>query len=850
MDSSPEMERFGVSDADLEYMMDPMKRRYKESRKKRIYGIFASDDSGSDGEQSGFGGRDAGLKRKGANYSAPITFVSGGVKAGDNTAKDDQSGPPISDDDEDRMEADIRGSDSDSSSDAKPSTKSYRLPTVSVGAGRRAAVAAAGSKSAVTGFGAWERHTKGIGMKLLEQMGYQPGKGLGSEGQGIVTPVQATVRTGKVAVGYFGQESAPAPIRGTDVTESEFTEKIEGPRYKKKTGKSTRVTYEYKTADEIVASISPSTTAGAVKRHGLFLENSEMSKVKVIDMTSKEQRVYTGYEAALSRTTRYSQKPDDGVSGTSGPDAESKRLEHRREGRLFDCPALRHNIGLLLRSSEESIRKLDRMVRFEEDHCVALEHEIEKLSETVKCESVEVRRLRIALDLIAQFEAELGHGDKGLSPEDISTWMSRVREECAELPEMPVLMAAMARPMLESSLNKWKPLSDPSYCYQLLSKWKDSFQNSLAFDVILETSWLNTLRRTIVNDWEPRDCEPLLQVLEAWRPLLSDELLENRILNDLVLPKLQDAVSSWNPLTDTIPIHTWLHPWLPWFGGTERLASIHDTVLQKLGYCFNNWHPSDGSAHSVLTPWRSVISLGAMSAFLSRHVVPKLGLALQQFKLNPASQNMDVWNWVMRWADLIGPAVLVNLLEQHFWPRWLTVLANWLHQGVEARQHGDHVSAGQVYQDVGRWYAGWKGQLPAECMEYASVKDTLTKALSMMERAMRGLPPQEPKPTSTPVDASRYAAPSNRPAQFTNNFTSTPLVAPPPTTLRKQVEQVAAQRGLTFHPIPNRMVEGQQVYRLESVHVFFDRNVSYLYSHVDGGWHPVSFAELMSKARL
>ncbi|OON15337.1 g-patch domain protein, partial [Opisthorchis viverrini] len=381
MDSSPEMERFGVSDADLEYMMDPMKRRYKESRKKKIYGIFASDDSGSDGEKSGFGGRDAGLKRKGANYSAPITFVSGGVKAGDNTEKDDQSGPPISDDEEDRMEAGIRGSDSDSSSDAKPSTKSYRRPTVSVGAGRRAAVAAAGSKSAVTGFGAWERHTKGIGMKLLEQMGYQPGKGLGSEGQGIVTPVQATVRTGKAAVGYFGQESAPAPIRGTDVTESEVTEKIEGPRYKKKTGKSTRVTYEYKTADEIVASISPSTTAGAVKRHGLFLENSEMSKVKVIDMTSKEQRVYTGYEAALSRTTRYSQKPEDGISGASGPDAESKRLEQRREGRLFDCPALRHNVGLLLRSSEESIRKLDRMARFEEDHCVALEHEIEKLSE-------------------------------------------------------------------------------------------------------------------------------------------------------------------------------------------------------------------------------------------------------------------------------------------------------------------------------------------------------------------------------------------------------------------------------------------------------------------------------------
>lgn len=103
---------------------------------------------------------------------------------------------------------------------------------------------------------------------------------------------------------------------------------------------------------------------------------------------------------------------------------------------------------------------------------------------------------------------------------------------------------------------------------------------------------------------------------------------------------------------------------------------------------------------------------------------------------------MDAWNWVVRWADLVGPAVMVDLLERYFWERWLTVLAGWLTQGVEARHRGQHEAAGQVFVEVGRWYAGWKGQLPPECMEYATVKDALTKALSMMDRAMRGLPPQ------------------------------------------------------------------------------------------------------------
>ena len=51
------------------------------------------------------------------------------------------------------------------------------------------------------------------------------------------------------------------------------------------------------------------------------------------------------------------------------------------------------------------------------------------------------------------------------------------------------------------------------------------------------------------------------------------------ILDQLILPRIQKEVDSWNPLTDLIPIHAWIHPWLPRLGSAFILMFVRVASL-------------------------------------------------------------------------------------------------------------------------------------------------------------------------------------------------------------------------------------------------------------------------------
>lgn len=53
-----------------------------------------------------------------------------------------------------------------------------------------------------------------------------------------------------------------------------------------------------------------------------------------------------------------------------------------------------------------------------------------------------------------------------------------------------------------------------------------------------------------------------MKLIEVWMHLLPRWIIDN-VLEQLVLSRITLHVHEWDPMTDTIPIHAWIHPWLP-----------------------------------------------------------------------------------------------------------------------------------------------------------------------------------------------------------------------------------------------------------------------------------------------
>ncbi|KAK8737875.1 hypothetical protein OTU49_004288 [Cherax quadricarinatus] len=845
--SDNEVEKFEITDYDLENEFKTSRPGRRQTKEQQIYGIWAQE---SGDEEEG--------EPESLNVPLPrarvlrggLNFVSGGIQ---------QSGKK---DDKDKKE----GSDEDSESELAPRpmfgagadssdeeiTAKTQLPSSFVSkkssdyssytsstskprdiAGIRRSGTQGGGKPGLLGSGMadWEKYTSGIGSKLLKKMGFEEGKGLGKNLQGISTPVEASKRKGKGAIGYYGSERTEKSLKDFPVHDSDEEEK---EKFKdllqqwKKTGSKKKIKYVYKSAEEVIQE-------GKTKKLKPT-DDSHITRTKVIDMTGPETRVLSSYHAIAGQKNFVDEYEED----------KKKKYEH------FDLPELLHNLQMLLENCEDDIVRNARTLERENDRIVHLNHEREKYESLVDREKKELDSLDQALALVEGLETR--HKEQTLNLSDATAIFTELKSDYLKIYntfEIPYLAPTYVTPLLKELLSTWNPLAQPTAHKEVFATWQqlvdlggnqhqqpDTTVPLDPYHHLVWETWTAAVRSTVMGPWEPRDCGPLLAVLEAWNYPLVPVWIQGHLLQHVILPRITRAVHNWNPLQDTVPIHTWLHPWLPLL--VDHLQSVYPVIRQKLSAALVHWHPNDRSAKMVLQPWKRVFSEIAMTTLIQSNIQPKLESALVEMPINPHNQNLDPWHWFLDWDDLLPPQVSLDMLERCFFPRWYQALATWL-------------SANPPHPDVIAWYKGWRDLIPKSVANHLQIRQKFQQALEVCSRALSYQPGASDQFSLLLAGLDKLSEPppppplGSPPRQRSKDWADIISSARRETlSMREVVERRCLEHGTVFVPIPDRKHEGRPVYRCGKLNISFNKNI--IYVQTERGWMPKSLTTLLDDA--
>ncbi|KAG0210119.1 hypothetical protein BGX28_009660 [Mortierella sp. GBA30] len=604
-------------------------------------------------------------------------------------------------------------------------------------------------------YGAFSTKGSGFGLKMLEKMGWKKGYGLGAGGSGIVEPIQTKLRPVKMGIGFKGfkekteQDRAEEKRRGLAVNSDEEeipeNQRSKGDRknkepkadgWKQMSSRASRKgpKIEYKTAAEIQQEIE----AGDMPM-------VPVQQQKILDMTGKTVR-------ELSSASQIS---------------SSVAFSHER------FPELRHNLELMADISTTDLEQLARAQKADHVRQEILQREGERMQKLVAQDEINLERMTRVLtitDQCSQIADEIRQSTSdttGLVAVEIKEdyiakafhepfeLFAGLYYEEYELYMLDQVVVASLQDSFKKLYKDWDVLKNPTLGAGMFRKWQKLLKTSkvvyshgpgtmyndadvyggrapqpqqmTAYESLISHHWLPKVRSAINNHWNAQDCDPVIELLEAWAPPLLPLFIHDNIITQLILPKLQKEVDQWSP-RNSLMLHTWIHPWLPVLGQARLDQELFGDIRRKLAAGLAAWNVLDPSGLHVLEPWKGVFEDADMELLLLKSVLPKLVEGLQLLEVNPRDQKIELLQAVLPWHHFFPSTTFSSLFVNEFFPKWHQVLYLWLTH--PSTTDLDHVS---------QWYQWWKSLFPAALLQETGVATGFRQGLDMINQFMAGL---------------------------------------------------------------------------------------------------------------
>eukprot|EP01022_Parablepharisma_sp_SALTPOND_P010938 TRINITY_DN1451_c0_g1_i1.p1 TRINITY_DN1451_c0_g1~~TRINITY_DN1451_c0_g1_i1.p1 ORF type:complete len:771 (+),score=130.36 TRINITY_DN1451_c0_g1_i1:2961-5273(+) len=257
--------------------------------------------------------------------------------------------------------------------------------------------------------------------------------------------------------------------------------------------------------------------------------------------------------------------------------------------------------------------------------------------------------------------------------------------------------------------------------YNITSPEETLQKYMIYFLLILEEAWVPIVVSFINNEWDPKESDILLEFIELWSKIVPREVML-LLYETSIAPRIRSAVETWDPFTDPIPIHIWVHPWLPILGLSALTPAI-EAFSEKIIAALKNWSPEDESAKALLEPWKPVMNEKTWSNIMRRCIIPKLTYAIKQLDINPANQKIEPLKQLFSWMGLVDTIDIIQIMKDFFFPKWVGVLDKWIQKEPNKKE---------VYI----WYTGWKEFIPKVVAEEPSIQKYFAEALRLIQQQL------------------------------------------------------------------------------------------------------------------
>ncbi|KAJ3257787.1 Tuftelin-interacting protein 11 [Boothiomyces macroporosus] len=623
-------------------------------------------------------------------------------------------------------------------------------------------------------FGAFNKHTKGFGLKMLLKQGYVPGQGLGRDGAGIATPIEVNLRPQGAGLGMVEEKSK-------STKKQEVKEVANLPSWKKSVKKRKP---KYKTAQQIIAEQAESGTVPVT---------AQPTTTKIRDLTGKEEKIVTDMADLLK---------------------EKEQATER-------LPELLHNMKLLTDLCQNELLHIARQNRIEIAMQERYNTEIKATKELISDHERKLARLEKILEIALQVQQISSSNSWKLSAPDVSpkiinelfgSHFATIAKEYLEEYQaynLDSLVVSIFTPVFKNNMKRWSPLENPTFMLDDLYQWSqlavpshDKDTMSL-FEHMIYSYWLPKVRQAINNDWNPYKPEPVVELIENWSKYTAiiPPWLHSNIVNQLILPKLEHALELHRIKQDGYQIHGWVFPWLPIL--QESIYPLFPVIRRKFQVFFKKWHPTDDTALRIVTTWaevnstlQKVFTKDELQQLIVNSILPQLILYLRnEFEVDPGNQQIEPLLTVINWSKVIPSHLFSNLLQTEFFNKWQNVLWEWIK--LPESNHSE----------ISQWYTTWKTFFIDNNLDHLQCfKDGFRTGLDMINQGLSSN--MDFVPTNVAKKQEQSAI-----TELEFHF-------------QDLVESLCADANIEFLPI-NKQKNGRDLYRMGKLLAYIDDDLLY-----------------------